>query len=134
MRVFGIALLSSAILFAQEFRGTFSGSVTDAQGAGIGQVRIVATETRTGAKSETHSEPSGAYPIPFLAPGEYEISAEVQGFKNFVRQALSLSMGEHPVIDIRLEVGAVNESVTITADAPLIESANASIGQVITTA
>src|ERR1044071_2550462 len=127
MRVFGIALLSSAILFAQEFRGTFSGTVTDAQGAGIAQVKVLATETRTGAKSETLSESSGAFTIPFLAPGDYEITAEAPGFKKFVRPKLTLSMGEHPVIDIRMEVGGVNESVTVTADAPLIESANASI-------
>src|SRR5438067_5988550 len=127
-----IVLLFSATLFGQEFRGTFSGNATDAQGAGIGRVRIIATETRMGAKSETVSESSGAFTIPFLAPGEYEITAEIPGFKKFVRQGLTLSMGEHPVIDIRMEVGAVNESVTVVADSPLIESANASIGQVIT--
>ena len=133
MRALRIVLLLPAALFAQEFRGTFSGSVTDAQGAGIGQVKIVATETRTGAKSETSSEPSGAYTIPFLAPGEYEIAAEATGFKKFVRQGLKLGMGEHPVIDIRMELGAVSESITVTMDAPLIEAANASVGQVITT-
>src|SRR6266567_7262886 len=80
----------------------------------------------------TVSEASGAYTIPFLAPGEYEIAAEAPGFKRSVRQGLKLGMGEHPVIEIRLEVGAVSEVVTVTADSPLIESANGSVGQVIT--
>jgi hypothetical protein len=124
--------LAASVLLAQEFRGTFSGTVSDAQGAAMAKVKIVATETRTGAKSETFSEGSGAYTIPFLAPGEYEIAAEAPGFKKFVRQGLTLGMGEHPVIDIRMEVGAVSEAVTVIADSPLIESANASIGQVIT--
>jgi hypothetical protein len=124
--------LAAASLFAQEFRGTFSGSVTDAQGAVVPQNKIVATEMRTGVKSETHSETSGAYTIPFLAPGEYEIAAEVTGFKKFVRQGLTLEPGEHPIVDIHLEVGASTESVTVTGDAPLIEAANASVGQVVT--
>ena len=132
MRTLFIAALLPAMLAAQEFRGTFSGTVTDPQGAAIAKAKIVATETRTGAKSETASETSGAYTIPFLAPGEYQISAEAPGFKTFLRRGLSLGMGEHPVIDIRLDVGAVSETVSVVADSPLIESANASIGQVIT--
>jgi len=75
MRALAIALLLAVVVPAQEFRGTFSGTVTDAQGGGIAKAKIIATETRTGAKSETVSEASGAYTIPFLAPGEYEIAA-----------------------------------------------------------
>src|SRR5439155_8046537 len=60
-------------------------------------------------------------------------AAEAPGFKKFVRQGLTLSAGEHPVIDIRLDVGAVSESVEVTADAPLLVTSNTSIGQVITT-
>src|SRR6478672_9546300 len=100
MRALPIVLILSAALPAQEFRGTFSGTVTDAQGAAVAKAKILATETRTGAKSETVSEASGAYTIPFLAPGDYAITAEVAGFKKFVRQGLTLGMGEHPVIDI----------------------------------
>src|SRR5438477_5365118 len=132
MRTLAILLLLSSAIFSQEFRGTFSGSVTDAQGAAIAKVKIVAIETRTGAKSEATSEVSGAYTIPFLAPGEYEITAEAPGFKKFIRQGVSLPPGEHPIIDIQLDVGAVTEVVTVTADSPLIENANSSIGQVIT--
>src|SRR5690348_13780585 len=83
MRALAIALLFSAVLMGQEFRGTFSGTVTDSQGGAIVKAKVVATETRTGAKSETTSETSGAYTIPFLAPGDYELSAEAPGFKKF---------------------------------------------------
>ena len=132
MRIVAITMLFTAVVCAQEFRGTFSGTVIDNQSAVVPQVTIVAIETRTGAKSETHSEASGAYTIPFLSPGEYEITAEAPGFKKAVRQGLTLGPGEHPVIDIKLEVGAVNESVTVTAESPLIESASASIGEEVT--
>jgi hypothetical protein len=125
--------LTIARLFAQEYRGTFSGSITDQQGAAIPGVRVAATETRTGTKATATSEPTGAYSIPFLAPGQYEITAEVTGFKRFVRRGLTLSANEKPVIDIRLEVGGVSDSVTVTGESPMIVSTNSSVGQVVTT-
>lgn len=119
-------------LGAQEYRGTFSGSVLDQQGSAIPRAKITATETRTGVKASVVCDTSGAYTIPFLAPGQYEITAEAPGFKRFVRQGITLSGGEHPVIDIRMDVGAVTESVEVHADAPLLVTANPSVGQVIT--
>src|SRR6266478_7798815 len=107
----GLLWLPASALFGQEFRGAFSGAVTDAQGAAIAKAKIVATEIHTGAKAGAVSADSGSYTIPFLAPGEYEIAAEAPGFKRFVRQGVTLSAGERPVIDIRLEVGAVSDSV-----------------------
>jgi hypothetical protein len=127
-----LALLSSA-LFAQEFRCTISGSVTDPQGAAVPAVKVVATETRTNTRSSAISAATGEYIIPFLAPGEYEITAEAAGFKRFVRHGLTISAGDRPVIDIRLEVGALSESVMVAAEAPLIVAANSSVGQVVTT-
>jgi hypothetical protein len=134
MRILLLALCFPAALFAQDSRGTFSGTVTDPGGASIAQAKVTVTETRTGAKSETVSAASGAYAIPFLAPGEYVMTAEAPGFKKQVHSGLTLGGGEHPVIDLKLELGAVNESVTVTGDSPLIESANSSVGQVITCA
>src|ERR1700709_714295 len=126
-----LALLFAGDAYGQEFRGAFSGTVTDAQGAAIAKAKITATETRTGTKSQGSSESSGAYTIPFLSPGVYEITAEAPGFKRASRTGLSLNAGEHPVIDIRMEVGAVSESVTVTAEASLVVESNASIGQTI---
>ena len=133
MRLLSIGLLATAaLLTAQENRSTISGSVTDATGAGVAKAKVTATETRTGVKTTVNAETSGAYSIPFLALGEYEISAESSGFKKFVQTGITLSAGAHPVIDIRLDVGAVSESVEIHADAPILETANPTVGQVIT--
>lgn len=129
-----LLLAMAASLCAQEFRGTISGAVTDVSGAAIPKVKVVALETRTGVKSTAYSEPSGQYTIPFLALGEYEVSAEAPGFKKFARPGIKISAGDHPVLDIHMEVGALTESVTVTADAPLLMTANPSVGQVITTA
>jgi hypothetical protein len=123
----------AAILPAQEYRGTFSGTVTDASGAAIPKARIIVTGTATGSKSTVYSGDSGAYTIPFLPPGKYSLSAEAPGFKEYLRDGLTLSAGESPVIDIKLEVGAANESVTVTADAPILESSTPTVGQVLST-
>jgi hypothetical protein len=127
-----LVLLPAAALFAQENRATLSGSVTDSTGAAIARAKVIVTEMQTGVKATASTETSGAYNLPFLPIGEYEISAESPGFKKYVQQGITLSAGAHPVIDIRLEVGAITESVEVHADAPLIDTAGASVGQVIT--
>ncbi len=126
-------VVTSAALFAQETRGTISGTVTDPQGSAIAQARIVATEIKTGTKANAVSADSGAYTIPFLAQGDYQVSADATGFKQAIRQGVTLDAGGHPVVDFRLELGAASESVTIVADTSMIESASASIGQTVTT-
>ena len=126
-------VLASIPFWAQEYRGTFSGSVTDPQGSAVPKATVTALETRTGTKTVATTESTGEYTLPFLAPGEYEITAEAPGFKRTVRQGLQLSAGEHPVIDIHLDVGAVSDSVTVNAEAPLVVAADASVGQTVTT-
>jgi hypothetical protein len=81
----------------------------------------------------TVSDSSGEYTIPFLSPGLYEISVEATGFKKFRRTGLEVGSGDHPVIDIHLEVGDVTQSVEVKADVPLINIENSSTGQTITT-
>src|SRR5260370_11213316 len=130
----GLALaMLAAALTAQEYRGTFSGNVTDPQGAAIPKATVTATETRTGTKTRATSEATGEYTLPFLAPGDYLITVAAPGFKRAVREGLKLSAGEHPVIDIHLEVGAVSESVTVNSAASLVEASTASVGQTVTT-
>lgn len=128
-----VAVCAAATLCGQEFRGTFSGTVTDPSGAPIPRVKITAREIHTGGKSETLSSASGEYSIPFLSPGDYELIAEAPGFKVHTRRGLTLSIGEHPVVDMKLEVGTQSQSVEVVSDVPMIEAGNASLGQVITT-
>ncbi|HWB82591.1 MAG TPA: TonB-dependent receptor [Bryobacteraceae bacterium] len=131
--VLAFAGLAASALFAQEYRATISGSVLDPQGAAIPKAAVVATETRTGTRTTATTESTGEYTIPFLAPGEYELTVEAAGFKRVVRRGLKLSAGEHPVLDIHMELGGVNESVTVDAEAPLVVASNASVGQTVTT-
>ena len=105
----------------------------DASGAAIPGVTITILETRTGTTSETVSDSTGQYGVPFLAPGEYEVHAHLPGFKEYARKAIRLSSGDHLTIDVRLDVGDLADSVSVTADAPLVNTANSSTGQTITT-
>src|SRR5215472_15316412 len=126
-------LCGGLILHAQETRGTLSGLVSDPSGGAVPGVAVTATEVRTGVKTPTVSDSAGQYNLPFLAPGDYELSAEAKGFKSFVRRGIHLESSGHPVIDIQLAVGAVSDSVEVTSETPLVDTANSSMAQGITT-
>jgi hypothetical protein len=132
-RVAVVALLVPLAAFCQEFRSTISGVVMDPSGAAVSGAKVIATETRTGAKTPTVTDSTGKYSIPFLAPGVYDLSAQFQGFKEAVQKDINLGAGEHPVIDIHLAVGEVTQSVEVSADASLLNTDNASVGEAITT-
>jgi hypothetical protein len=125
------ALIIAPVLFSQEFRGAISGAVTDATGSLIPGAKVTVTETNTSTKVETATDSSGHYTVPFLLPGDYDIAVQAAGFKAFTRKGVHVGSGERPVIDVSLEVGAVTQSVEVTADAPLINTENASVGQTI---
>ena len=123
--------LSVTVLWSQEFRGTITGRVSDAQEAVVPNAKIIATNVNTGARSETVAGHDGQYTIPFLPPGEYRVTAESPGFKKYIREGFSVGAGEREALDIKLEIVQVSDSVTITAESPLLETATASAGQVI---
>jgi hypothetical protein len=135
IRYFALLLMLALplILGAQEFRGTISGAVADGTGATIPNVQVTATEIHTGTSTKTVTNADGEYTIPFLLPGDYNVTVHAQGFKESVRKDIHLASGEHPVIDVKLEVGTVSESVEVSMAVPLLNTENASTGQVITT-
>ena len=128
-----LAWLLPLALSAQEFRGTISGEITDPTGAMIAGAKVTATETNTGTRIPTVSDSGGQYTAPFLLPGDYDITVHLEGFKEFVRRGVHVGAGDHAVIDVRLEVGNVTQSLEVTADAPLLNTENASLGQAVTT-
>ena len=128
-----ILALFSAALFAQEFRGTISGVVTDPTGSAVPGAKATVTETQTGARIPAVSDNSGQYTAPYLLPGEYDITVQSSGFKEAVRKGVHIGAGDHTVIDFKLDVGDVSASVEVTADAPLLNTENASLGQAVST-
>lgn len=128
-----VALMLVPAIHSQEYRGTISGAITDPAGAAIAGAKIAASETHTNTKIETVTESTGQYTAAFLLPGDYDIAVRVPGFKEYVRKGVHVGAGEHPVIDIRLEVGDTAQSVEVTAEASLVNNENANVGHAITT-
>jgi hypothetical protein len=128
-----LLLAFAVVLSAQEFRGTLTGRVTDPSGLGVPGAKIVVTKTDTNGRSQTVSGPNGDYTVPFLAPGVYEIDVEANGFSKFVQTGVRVSAVEQVTVNPALKIGTPSQSIEVHADAPPVESATASQGQVIST-
>jgi hypothetical protein len=130
--VAALTALLAASAFSQEFRGTISGRIVDAAGGTVAHVKVAAVEKATNTKIETTTDASGQYNLPFLAPGQYDVTFEAAGFRTAVRQAIDLASGEHPIVDVQLVVGDISQKVDVTDEAPMVNAENASTGQSIT--
>jgi hypothetical protein len=132
-RTLALLALSASFLAAQEFRSTLTGKVTDPSGAVVANAKVVATKSDTSSHFETITNNEGMYTIPFLPPGPYELTVEAQGFKKYVHGGMQIASDVRVAQDVSLALGSSLESVSVTADAPQLESVTASAGQVITT-
>src|SRR5690349_2282367 len=125
-------LLASASSFAQTAgTATLLGNVTDSTGAAVVGARIAVTNPESAVTTATLTTTDGAYQVPYLAPGTYNVTVEAPGFKRYLREGLVLRTGEVPRLDVQLEVGAVTESVQVTGAAPLLDTETATAGQVL---
>jgi hypothetical protein len=116
---------------AQDFRGTIAGRVADAQGGRLPGATVTATNLATNATSSTTTDAAGDFTIPYLTSGAYRVVVELSGFKKAVREGLEVRIGDRLSIDVPLEVGQLEETVTVAAETPLLETRSGSAGQVI---
>ncbi|MDQ2901438.1 MAG: carboxypeptidase regulatory-like domain-containing protein, partial [Acidobacteriota bacterium] len=126
-----LAFLVCVPAFPQGNQATISGVVTDAQGAAIPGASVTAVDSATAARFPVKTNDSGFYSIPNLPVGAYSITVEHEGFRRNVRENLTLSTGQVLGLDARLELGAVTETVNVSAEAPLVESRTSGISQLI---
>ncbi|HEU0124270.1 MAG TPA: carboxypeptidase regulatory-like domain-containing protein [Bryobacteraceae bacterium] len=131
MKSIALVGILGAVLCAQEFRSTISGRVTDPSGAAVPGVKILATEKNTGAKAEATTGGEGEYTLPFLPPGPYTLTAEHGGFKKHVQDGITLGTNVRLAVDIALQVGSQSDAITVSADAAMLQTNSASVGQVI---
>lgn len=124
-------LMATAAMGYQETRGVIFGRVLDPSGAPVAgaAVRIRNTDTNTVAEQRTNE--TGYYEANFLIPGLYSVSVEIEGFKQAVQSGIQLSVGTRQEIVVKLEMGAVSETVSVTAETPLLETTAVSSGRVI---
>src|SRR2546426_6128656 len=116
---------------AQEFRATITGRVTDPDGLAMPGVTVSATNPRTNEVATAVTSAEGLYSLPFLRPGLYTISAELQGFRKYAQDAVPLEVGQTMALNITLQLGSVAETVTVTGESPLLEISKADRGMVI---
>jgi hypothetical protein len=124
-------LLGLAVASAQTPQASISGVVTDAQGAVIAGADVVATSAATSVKFSARTNDSGFYSIPFLPIGDYTVTVERSGFRRSVRQGVALSTGQVLALDIQLELGAVSESINVSATPSLIETRTSDVSQLV---
>jgi hypothetical protein len=128
-----LALASVAPVRSQDARGTIVGRVIDAQEAVIPNASIQVTNLATGLTASLKSNESGFYLATYLPLGRYRLTAEAKGFKKTVRENIEVRVNDRLEVDIVLQVGEVSETVSVTAETPLLETNSASTGQVIDT-
>ena len=129
--IFSILIVSAVTLWGQEFRATISGHVYDASSAAVPGAKVEATNTATNETTKATTEASGAYTLPFLRPGNYRLTVTASGFKQFIRDGMTLEVGKVAGVDVSLEVGQVSESVQVTAEAAILETQTASRSGVV---
>jgi len=120
--ILGLITLPSGLMFGQEFSATMSGVVHDAAGGVVPGVSVTAKHTESGLTRTVITNETGSYRIPALPVGAYEVTAELSGFKQDVRRGVNLVVTQEAVVNFTLEVGNLKENVTVTEDAPLVNT------------
>src|SRR2546423_4192068 len=128
-----IVFFASASAWAQaSATAQISGVVKDPSGGVLPGVSVTATQTDTGLKRDVTTEVDGSYVIPNLPPGPYRLEAMLQGFRGFQQTGITLQVGASPTINVTLSLGQIAETITVQANASLVETKNLGVGQVMT--
>ena len=135
IRFFSLTVVCIALLFVvspafaqQGDRGAITGLVTDAAGAVVPNVDVVAIEIQTNAVFKAVTTSAGVYRISALPPGNYRITAGVQGFKTAVVDGVAVAVATVVTANLKLELGATSDSVSVSADATRLESSSSEVG------
>jgi hypothetical protein len=126
-----VCLLSASVATAQETHGAIVGRVADPTGAVIPGASVVVTNTAMGTKVSLTTGADGFYQALLLQPGIYRIEATAQGFKKLERQGVEVRLSDRLEINLALELGNATESVTVTGEAPLMNTESASVGTMV---
>ncbi|MDQ2901658.1 MAG: carboxypeptidase regulatory-like domain-containing protein, partial [Acidobacteriota bacterium] len=123
--------LCVAAVFGQTNQATISGVVTDTQGGVIAGAKVAAADIETSAVTSAVSNDAGFYLLPNLAVGGYTLTVEREGFRRSVRKDIQLNTGQTLGLDVKLELGTVNETVSVSGEVPLVETRTSDVTQLI---
>ncbi|MBS1857752.1 MAG: TonB-dependent receptor [Acidobacteria bacterium] len=128
------AALATSVSYAQAVNATLLGNVTDSSGATVPGAKVTVTEMNTGVGRSMESNESGNYVFPNLEPGVYKVTVERNGFRTAVKEGVTLLVNTTGRADMVLQPGQVNESVTISAEAAMLQTDRADVGRKIESA
>jgi hypothetical protein len=131
IRVVALVLVSFAPAAGQDARGALTGRVTDPSGAAVQGAEVRATNVDTGVAASAKTNAAGVFSIPFLLPATYSLTAELAGFRRFLRENIQIRVSETVEVNVSMEVGAVVETVEVRRETPVLDTASASLGHVI---
>jgi hypothetical protein len=117
--------------FGQTITATVTGTVVDQGGAAVTKAKVVAVNQATKLEHTAETSDAGVYRISFLPIGTYVVSAELAGFKKVVSSAIQLEVNQTARIDLKLEIGALTDEVTVSGSAPVLQTENPTVGTVI---
>ena len=116
---------------AQAANGTLLGNVRDESGSAVPGATVTLIEVQTNSSRTTVSNETGYYTFTNLPPGVYRVESELQGFKKFVRESVEVHVNTTVRVDVTLNVGALTESVNVTAETPLLQTDRTDTGRII---
>ncbi len=116
-----LLLFLAAHVWAQ-ISGGLQGRVTDASGASIAHAQVTVTRTSTGVRQKTETTADGYYTVAQLLPGTYSVEVAAQGFAGVLRQGITVATGQAVRVDAALKAGGGLQTITVTEDAPLLQS------------
>src|SRR5207244_5956053 len=115
----------------QTVGASLQGIVTDSSGGAIPNADVVVLSVATGGVWELKTDSSGRYRVPVLQPGEYEVHVSQTGFQPVARRGIQLTVGQNAVIDVRLELGAIKEEMTVSGAAPMINTTSGALSGLV---
>src|SRR5690242_7943179 len=130
VRTIVFCLAFSALLQAQGL-GEFVGTVTDPSGAVVAGAKVTAAEAGTGFSRSVITSNEGFYAIPSLRPAHYNLSVQAEGFRNFSQTGIQLQADQSATINVKLDLGATTETVSIVAEAAQVDTTTSTLRQVM---
>src|SRR2546427_6045370 len=128
----GLIALGNGPVHAQGFAAAITGTVSDTSGAAVPGAMVTVKRLETGLTRAVEVDANGNYSVPSLPVGEYELAVEKMGFQREVRRGITLVVAQEAVLNLTLQVGSVVQQVTVTEEAPLVNTTMASTSGEIT--
>lgn len=125
------AILAGGSAQAQSIYGSLRGILADSQGGVIAGGKVSLVDEGTNQSRSTLTNETGEFSFASVTPATYKLVAEAPGFKKFERTGVAVATQQALTVDVKMELGAVTESVMVTEEVPLLETASASMGQVV---